>query len=227
MTLCGPVMRPSAGTSLSVLLAICLAVALLLASVLSIAFDEDFYSTYLAKHGSYSRFDSREEVDSAISGMLAFFRGEQESLPEIFDEDEQSHLADVKVLLDRSRLLCVLLVALWFASNLSALRKPALVARNLVAGGIAALVLTALLLLAALFFSQTFLLFHEVFFPQGNWQFPLESALIRLFPRGFFFDLFTQVILRTALLGLVSLGIGEVVKKTTARPSSRDARNAP
>lgn len=221
-------MKPVARTSLSVLLAICLAGALLLASVLSIAFDEDFYSSHLEKHGSYSRFDSREAVDSTISGMLAFFRGEQESLPETFGEDEQSHLADVKVLLDRSRLLCVLLILLWLGCNLYALyrRKPARVARNLVAGGIAALALTALLVLAALFFPQAFILFHEVFFPQGNWQFPMESALIRLFPRGFFFDFFKLGIARTALLGLLCLVMGLVVKKATAQPVPRDARSA-
>lgn len=221
-------MKPAARTALSALLAVSLAAALLLASILTIAFDEDFYSTYLAKHGSYSRFDSREAADSAISGMLAFFRGDQESLPEVFEENERSHLVDVKFLLDRARMLLALLIALWLGCNLHGLyrRKPALVAGNLAAGGIAALVLTALLVLAALFFSQTFILFHHVFFPLGNWQFPMESALIRLFPRGFFFDLFKQAILRTALLGLSCLAMGLVAKKATARPSPRDARNA-
>ncbi len=221
-------MGPIARAASSLLLALCLAVALLLTSILTIAFDKNLYSTYLAKHGSYGRFESSEIVDSAISGMLAFFSGEQESLPEIFNEDEQSHLADVKALLDRARMLLALLIVLWLCCNLWALyrRKPATAGRNLVAGGIATLALTALLILAALVFSQTFILFHGVFFPQGNWQFPAESALIRLFPRRFFFDLFTQVILRTALLGLLCLAMGLVVKRATARPSPRDARNA-
>lgn len=222
------VMKPLARTALSSLFAVSLAVALLLVSILTIAFNEDFYSRYLAKHASYSRFESREEVDRTISGMLTFFKGEQEQLPEVFGEDEKSHLVDVKVLLDRVRFVCMLLIALWLCCGLYALyrRELAPVARNLVAGGVATLALTAFLVFAAVFFQKSFILFHEVFFPQGNWQFPMESALIRLFPREFFFDLFKLVLARTGFLGLVSLGAGLVMQRTTALLSPRDARSA-
>jgi uncharacterized membrane protein len=49
-----------------------------------------------------------------------------------------------------------------------------------VAAGAVAL---ALGLIAALAFEQAFLLFHEVFFPQGNFLFdPATSNLVRLYP---------------------------------------------
>lgn len=221
-------MKPVAQTALSVVLAVSLAVALLLTSVLTIAFDEGFYSTYLAKHGSYGRFDGSVSVDSTISGMLAFFSGEQESLPDVFGEDEQSHLVDVKVLLNKARSVLALLIILWLSYNFYALyrREFAIVAGNLIAGGLVTIALTVFFVFVALFFQRGFILFHTVFFPQGNWQFPMDSVLIRLFPRDFFFDLFKLGIARTAMLGLLSLSIGFVIKKTKVLLSPKDAQSA-
>jgi uncharacterized membrane protein len=34
-------------------------------------------------------------------------------------------------------------------------------------------------------FDALFTLFHEVFFPQGNWEFPPNSNMIRLYPYAF------------------------------------------
>ena len=34
-------------------------------------------------------------------------------------------------------------------------------------------------------FDTLFTLFHEVFFPQGNWEFPVDSNMIRLYPYAF------------------------------------------
>ena len=51
-------------------------------------------------------------------------------------------------------------------------------------GAVAAgVVVAALGIIAALAFEQAFLLFHEVFFPQGNFLFdPATSNLVRLYP---------------------------------------------
>ena len=47
----------------------------------------------------------------------------------------------------------------------------------------AGVVVAALGVIAALAFEQVFLLFHEVFFPQGNFLFdPATSNLVRLYP---------------------------------------------
>ncbi len=57
----------------------------------------------------------------------------------------------------------------------------------IVGGGIG----TVALLLAMTFavaFEPAFTLFHELFFPPGSWRFPTGSALITLFPQGFWFD---------------------------------------
>ena len=56
------------------------------------------------------------------------------------------------------------------------------------------------------FFPVLFYVFHFIFFPQGNWQFPRSSMLIQLFPFYFFF-------VCTAAILLVSLGFLWTVNK--------------
>ena len=48
---------------------------------------------------------------------------------------------------------------------------------------VAGITIAAIGIVAALAFEQAFLLFHEVFFPQGNFLFdPATSNLVRLYP---------------------------------------------
>jgi uncharacterized membrane protein len=53
-------------------------------------------------------------------------------------------------------------------------------------------------------FNWFFTTFHEIFFPQGNWQFPPGDHMITLFPDGFWSDV-------TLLVGLVTLGLAVTV----------------
>ena len=206
--------------ALSFLLAILLPAGILLANIIYVTFDEGFYHKLLEKHNSYSRFDNRETVDTTISGLIAFFTGKDSVPPAIFDDNERSHLVDVKVLLDKVRLflgVVTLLFAFYLTSTfLSPVEKRArllALGRTLMLGGGLTLLLIAALVIAAVNFSPFFRLFHEMFFPQGNWSFPMESTLIRLFPWEFFFDLTVAVIARTALVGLLCLIGGYLLRR--------------
>jgi integral membrane protein (TIGR01906 family) len=53
-------------------------------------------------------------------------------------------------------------------------------------------------------FDWFFTTFHQIFFPQGNWEFPAGDHMITLFPGGFWWD-------ATLLVGLVILGLGLAV----------------
>jgi uncharacterized membrane protein len=64
-----------------------------------------------------------------------------------------------------------------------------------------AMVLVALGIFAALAFDTAFTLFHEIFFPGGNWAFPATSTLIRLYPTDFWE-------LSSAALGVLGVGGG-------------------
>jgi uncharacterized membrane protein len=42
-------------------------------------------------------------------------------------------------------------------------------------------------------FNSFFITFHEIFFPEGNWQFPPGDHMITLFPDGFWSNTTTLV----------------------------------
>lgn len=100
--------------------------------------------------------------------------------------DEVDHLTDVKRLLNQARLLTLLswgilisYLLIWKpqVSHLSAAIKRSL----LIYGS-----LTTLTIVFLFFFWQTsFVFFHQLFFPNGNWSFYENSTLIRLFPETF------------------------------------------
>ena len=62
----------------------------------------------------------------------------------------------------------------------------------------AALVILIFVLLS---FNTSFTVFHQLFFPQGNWQFPADSLLIQTFPLKFFVSMGKGIFMLTILLG--------------------------
>jgi integral membrane protein (TIGR01906 family) len=71
-------------------------------------------------------------------------------------------------------------------------------------GGATVALLCFLGLFAVTSFDWFFTTFHEIFFPNGNWQFPPGDHMITLFPDGFWSDV-------TMLVGLVTLGLALAV----------------
>ena len=69
---------------------------------------------------------------------------------------------------------------------------------------------------AALAFDSLFLLFHEVFFPQGNFLFPASSNLLRLYP-----DWYWQGITAGVAVSFITLALlVAVAAHLTLRPRS-------
>jgi integral membrane protein (TIGR01906 family) len=124
-----------------------------------------------------------------------------------YTADELSHMTDVRHVFDGAKLLVpaglfVMAIRLQRARAHSAEAMFRLVRDGAVAAGVA---VAALGIVAALAFEQAFLLFHEVFFPQGNFLFdPATSDLVRLYP-----DWYWQGI--TFRIGLSFLAVAAVV----------------
>ncbi|HEV8655959.1 MAG TPA: DUF1461 domain-containing protein [Candidatus Limnocylindria bacterium] len=103
----------------------------------------------------------------------------------LFTAEEYSHMADVRRVFDGAKILIpagffVMAIRLQRARTRSVEAMLQLVRDGAVAAGLA---VTAIGLVAALGFEQAFLLFHQVFFPQGNFLFdPATSNLVRLYP---------------------------------------------
>jgi integral membrane protein (TIGR01906 family) len=107
------------------------------------------------------------------------------TVPPLYSADEQAHMRDVQAVFYGFMILAV--ASLTFV--VAALgRAPRDAARLTAVGGggiwlIAAMVILGVFAFAA--FDTAFTLFHEVFFPGGNWAFPADSNLIRLYPEPF------------------------------------------
>ena len=146
---------------------------------------------------------------------VAYVTGAQTDPPssfgrEVFTRDEYAHMADVRRVFDGAKVvLAVAVVVLAIRLQRALVRRDAL---RLVRDGALAATIGVLVVgvVAAVAFDPLFLLFHEVFFPQGNFLFdPASSNLIRLYP-----DWYWQGI--TGLVAGSVVAVGAVVAGTCA-----------
>ncbi len=116
--------------------------------------------------------------------------------PSLFTDDEYSHMEDVRHVFDLTKFfvpaaLVVIIVRLQRARRRSA-RDMWRVVRD---GSLVAVGIIAIIALATVFaFDRLFMLFHELFFPQGNFLFdPSTSNLLRVWPEWYWEGMFLRV----------------------------------
>jgi len=132
--------------------------------------------------------------------------------PPLFTEDEYSHMADVRRVFDGAKILIpaglfVMAIRLQRARSRSAAAMFRLMREGAIAAGVAVAVVGVI---AAVAFDAAFLLFHRVFFPQGNFLFdPATSNLLRLYP-----DWYWQGV--TFRIGLSFIGLAAAVAVAAA-----------
>lgn len=152
-------------------------------------FPEDSYGYYLVERmrlGSYgvdyiNNFAPREylaRVTTGADNTLAF------------TEAEVNHMHDVKwVLLIATVAVAAIFLLTLFSSISLRERAPGTIRRSLFSGAWITLGLIAVLGVVGVFgWEWLFTTFHQVFFPQGNWEFSVRSSLIRLYPPQFWID---------------------------------------
>ena len=131
---------------------------------------------------------------------LAYVLGEMPDLPssptrgDFYSPAERSHLADVRGVFLGSRLaaLGALAALAWLLARRGDRRAALRLARaGAVASAAAVLVLAGA---AALAFDAMFLLFHQVFFPQGNFLFDARSSnMLTLYPEAYFYGVTLRI----------------------------------
>jgi hypothetical protein len=105
--------------------------------------------------------------------------------PTFYTDAEAAHLRDARTLLWLGIMLAVLSAVLIGAALIHRpkdARRWRAVARG---GGGLAVGAVVVGVIGAFAFEPLFVLFHEVFFPGGNWEFPADSNMIRLYPYPF------------------------------------------
>jgi integral membrane protein (TIGR01906 family) len=199
---------------------ICIPIFLLTAT-LGWAFNSKWvYTSGFAKYDvSRALGVSTTELDRAAADLISYFNDTHQRYLDInvtydngqtaplLDQADISHMKDVKDVLWLDYRLCIMsgvyslayiIAVLLVWRRQSGLRELAIGAKR---GGAATLGLLAFLgVFAVTSFDWFFTTFHEVFFPQGNWQFPEGDHMITMFPDGFWSD-------TTLLVGLVAAGL--------------------
>ncbi len=191
---------------------------LYLNSLYLLLFNQYFYKLGFERNGVYNNFADKSVPDVTAKQLIEYFKSDSLELPgiDLFNQKEKEHLLDVKLLIDWSldkyffflivSMLCVLL--LYFVDKKNFIKR---VSYSLLFGGLLTIIFTIVLVISILKFDFMFTQFHLVFFPQGNWMFPTEYNLIKLFPKSFFFDGFVVVIILSLIQSFVLLLISSSI----------------
>lgn len=151
-------------------------------------FPEDAYGFSTDDRMRFGSYGMEYVVNFAPESYLSGLRTEQGS--RLFLQSEVQHMTDVKhVMIAVMCAATVMLLLALLASRTLATRAPGTIRRSLFGGSMSTLVLmVALGVVAALGWESSFTNFHQLFFPQGNWQFRMSDTLIRLYPPQFWVD---------------------------------------
>lgn len=154
-------------------------------------------------------------------GWVAYVTGRSGAQPgsRAFTALERAHMADVRNVFIAAQIAAVLAAAglLWVA--IRAWRRGTL-ARLVRAGAVSALVAVAIVgTIAAVAFDAAFLLFHQIFFPQGNFLFAPGSNLLAIYPESYFYG----VTVRIGASFLALAGVLAVVSHVAVRRRSASA----
>ncbi|MEP7003327.1 MAG: DUF1461 domain-containing protein [Chloroflexota bacterium] len=153
---------------------------------------------------------------------LGYVQGDRSELPQfaatarpLFDDNERSHMADVRAVFQATKVAFVAGLLI-LAGVLRWTPRPFRVrlARDAaVAAGIGVAVIAAA---AAVAFDPLFLLFHEVFFPQGNFLFGPDSNLLTLYPDQYWYGVTLRIGLAFVAL-MAALALAATVTLRQAR----------
>jgi uncharacterized membrane protein len=144
---------------------------------------------------------TQEQVDRVTGAMLCDllfgcddFAESLRRSPSTADESlltdpERSHLRDVARLV-RVLWLALVLAGALVVGGLALLRRQPRRIGAILLGTSGSVAIAAIVVggFFAIAFDQAFVLFHRLFFPQGNFLFAADSNLLRLFPEGFWFE---------------------------------------
>lgn len=140
-----------------------------------------------------------------------------------FTGDEYAHMADVRGVFRGAEVAAVLgLFVAVFRVGRARGRGQAL--RLVRAGSLAsAIIVVAIGIAAAVAFDALFLAFHELFFPQGNFLFPPDSNLIRLYPEWYWQGITAGVGVSFIALALIAAGASHLALRRRVTTYTRAA----
>ncbi len=206
----------------------------LIAATVAVAFN----SSWIYEEG-YTKFNvgqalglSPTQLDTSTRELIAYFNNPHQEFLDInvtfnsgvtaplYDQADIMHMKDVKRLiwLDYGLLLLSVIYVVGYTlvcvkwNKQTGRRELALGAIQ--GGGLTVGLVCFLGVFAVANFDSFFTIFHKIFFPEGNWQFPPGDNMITLFPEGFWSNVTMVAGLVILTLGLIVCGAGAVFHRT-------------
>ena len=151
--------------------------------------DVSFYQDQLIKNKVVEKLNLSSEqsqiVNDEISNIILYLTDKKETLDSnLFGEQENLHMQDVKNIVSKVILASYILLALVIVLLIFDKERG----RTLMIGGIASIIGYVLLGLILLNFDFFFIKFHELIFSNKLWLFPADSPIVNIFPKQFFVD---------------------------------------
>jgi integral membrane protein (TIGR01906 family) len=204
---------------------ILLVFVLFAASFFMVFFDRSFYDKEFKKYGQYDELGVvgvQKTVDYLIN-YLTSENTEISAIPEFngFTTEEKAHLVDVRTIINSVKWIGIISFILLIAAiiRLSMLKDfVPNIRRILVYSSISALALLIIIFALSLNFPSFFERFHKLLFPQGNYTFPADYLLIKLFPEVLFKDYARKMFFHIGILSLILLVLGSSSALTFNNP---------
>lgn len=176
----------------------------LLYSIDFMAKDISYYNNF---HNEYKIEEesglSKEWIENASNSLVEFIKnGDKEVLKKNFNEKEISHMEDVYKLFKLDRIVYISLFIITVVVFFYKLFKNDLLFFRYMRKYILLTYISVISFLGicSLFFSQSFIYFHKLFFNNDLWLLDYETDLmIRILPEEFFFVLFSNVLVLSTI----------------------------
>ncbi|MFH1399817.1 MAG: DUF1461 domain-containing protein [Candidatus Woesearchaeota archaeon] len=186
-----------------------------------VMFNLGLYQQEFEKLHTYEKIAN---ADAVALDMIKYLKSESAIITSgAFTKNEVDHLRDVRIIVQRLQILSVIMLLIW--GGVVFRRNFKILASAMVYSGIFLVMLIAALFLMANNFEWLFVKFHLIFFPQGNWMFSNESSLIRLFPKQFFVDMFTNILLRVLVCSVILFVAGNVILSEKIKMFIKKSKN--
>ncbi len=189
-----------------------------------VIYDKDFYYQQYEKNNVYPQLSldvntSKQIATNVTNNVIAYFHHKEEL--RYFNDKEASHMSDVRGVLDSfsyvyyASVICLIILFfyLYHRSKDDRTEFIDIITQSMIYSSIACITLFVMLFLLCMFyFNQTFTIFHLIFFPQGNWQFP-GGLMITMFTESFFSNAFIRIFEYAMFQSIIFLGIGYWLNK--------------
>ncbi len=189
--------------SKEIIIALLVAFIVIFGSFNFLLYSTSFHGLLIKK---YSENPIHLEIDKNVTKYITGFSSE---LNVDFDENEKSHMADVKRLIIFEEFLFIALLIGFFVL----IYKRKIHINHFKKASLIMFLITLFSLIASLFFNSFFKLFHIIFFPMGNWKFNAGSLMIQAYQQSFFQGFFLRMVIVVIVISLLLVLIVKIIQK--------------